>query len=260
MNELLLPNDWLNRKVRVLIAGAGGTGSQVIDQIASLDSVLRALGHPGFDVTLADPDTVSRWNLGRQRFTAADVGMKKVAVLIHRINMFYGVNYKAHPHAVRVQDAGAHDLLITCTDSAKFRGALWQHYRRLKSRTLWLDFGNGNEGGQVVLGHLGMNDADHLPNVGDLYPALAEMNEPEDQPSCSMQEALQKQPWPANRAVAIAGISILERLLRTGRLSFHGVLVQIDPYTVTPMRIDPAHWAMFGYQATPKPKKRRKAA
>lgn len=257
MNHLTLPEAWLDRRINILIAGAGGTGSQVIDQIASLDATLRALGHPGFNVTLADPDTVSRWNLGRQRFTAADVSLHKSLVLVHRINNFYGVNYQASTSAVSAKDARRYDLIITCTDSAKFRGDLWRHYHSMSTSTLWLDYGNGNAGGQVILGHLGKHSGDRLPNVVDLYPSLAEATTTEDdQPSCSMHEALQKQPWPANRAVAIAGISMLERLIRTGQLTFHGVIVQLDPYTVTPISIDPAQWSLFGY--TPNAARRSK--
>jgi len=49
---------------------------------------------------------------------------------------------------------------------------------------------------------------------------------------------------------------MLERLLRTGSLNFHGSTIQIDPYTVTPMPIDPVSWAMYGHM--PKPAKAKK--
>ena len=49
---------------------------------------------------------------------------------------------------------------------------------------------------------------------------------------------------------------MLERLIRTGQLTFHGVIVQLDPYTVTPISIDPAQWSLFGY--TPNAARRSK--
>ena len=43
--------------VTVNLIGGGGTGSQVLTNLARLDVTLRALGHPGLFVTLYDPDT-----------------------------------------------------------------------------------------------------------------------------------------------------------------------------------------------------------
>lgn len=258
MNALALPDRWLTNPIRIDIAGAGGTGSQVVDQIASLDSLMRALGHPGFTVRLFDHDTVSRFNIGRQRFTHMDLGLNKAAVLIHRINLFYGVNYTPVPDAYRPVDAYHCDMLVTCTDSARFRAAVGKHWAKRETRTLWLDFGNGNAGGQVVLGHLGKSDAAvRVPNVFDLFPQLSNMDDADSGPSCSMEEAVRKQPWPANRSVAIAGVSLVERLLRTGAVDWHGSLVQLDPYTVQPLMVDPISWAMYGY--TPPAKKRHRA-
>lgn len=52
--------------VTVFIIGAGGTGSQVITNLARMDTALQASGHPGLHVTLFDPDTVTQANIGRQ--------------------------------------------------------------------------------------------------------------------------------------------------------------------------------------------------
>ena len=49
--------------IRLHKQGGGGTGSQVLTNLARLDVTLRALGHPGLFVTLYDPDTVSYTHL-----------------------------------------------------------------------------------------------------------------------------------------------------------------------------------------------------
>ena len=49
--------------VTVFVIGAGGTGSQVITNLARMSMALQALGHPGLHVTVFDPDTVSQANL-----------------------------------------------------------------------------------------------------------------------------------------------------------------------------------------------------
>ena len=248
MNSLPLPNAWLNRPIRIDLVGVGGTGSQVLDQLASLDSLMRALGHPGFRVRIYDGDTVSRWNLGRQRFCKPDLGQFKAHVLTHRINLFYGVQYEAHAIYADPRRLGHTDLLITCTDSGRFRAEVGKAWAKQSTSTFWLDFGNGDKTAQVVLGHLGQPlEGQRVPNVFDLFPQLATINESEQGPSCSMEEAVQRQPWPANRIVAVAGMTLLERWLRTGALTFHGNLMQLEPYTVTPLNIDPVAWAMFGY-------------
>ena len=45
--------------VTVLVAGAGGTGSQVITSLARMSVALQALGHPGLHLTASTP-TLSR--------------------------------------------------------------------------------------------------------------------------------------------------------------------------------------------------------
>lgn len=261
MNVLRTPQRWLNQRITVKLAGVGGTGSQVIDQLASLDSLMRQLGHPGLRISVYDADEVSRFNLGRQRFAAPDVGLNKAVVLGHRIRLFYGTDITAHARNLEARDASC-DLLITCTDSATFRAQIGKHHAKFDSEALWLDFGNGNASAQAVIGHLGVPSKGlRVPNVFDLFPQLAKMDAEDRQaPSCSMEEAVRRQPWPANRSVAIAGVTMVERLLRHGELSYHGSLIQLDPYSVSPLAIDPVTWAMYGYQSpAPAPKRTRAA-
>jgi hypothetical protein len=67
----------LAERVHVALVGAGGIGSLMLSGLARLDAAIRALGHPGLDVTVYDPDDVSEANLGRQLFAPADVGRNK---------------------------------------------------------------------------------------------------------------------------------------------------------------------------------------
>ena len=89
----------LNKQpVNIVVAGAGGTGSQIITGLARLDRALRALGHPGgLAVHVWDPDRVSQANVGRQLFYDSDVGQFKCDVLIHRLNVAFGLGWKATP-------------------------------------------------------------------------------------------------------------------------------------------------------------------
>lgn len=256
MNYLNLPASWMESPIRTIIYGAGGTGSQVLDQLASLDACMRQLGHPGFDVTVYDPDRVSLSNIGRQRFTHADVGQFKSLILVHRINAFYNVNWKyraekgpAKPRAV--------DLILTCTDLATFRASFAHDNRNNPGAALWLDFGNGNSTAQCILGHLSRIVTDRIPNVADLYPELRDMAQVDTElPSCSAEEALRRQPWPINREIAMKGVGMLWTLLREGRLDYHGVQMGMAPLSLSTMPIDPDTWAFYGYA----PKKRKRKA
>ena len=124
--------------VTVHVIGAGGTGSQVATNLARMDMALRALGHPGLHVTVFDPDTVSEANIGRQLFSASEIGLNKAVVLVTRINRFFGGTWTAESRRYPVRKAGKDDkgrwanIIITCTDNIRSRLDLW---RLLKKKT-----------------------------------------------------------------------------------------------------------------------------
>jgi len=247
------PGHLLTHRVRLSIIGTGGTGSQVADGIASMECTLRALGHPGFAVTLYDPGMVRRANVGRQRFTEADIGQSKAQLLAHRINLFFGVKWNAETKKAMPKDLDD-DIILTCTDSAGFRANVGIAFKNSTDERLWLDFGNGRSRAQCVLGHLAGKPkaALRLPNVYDLYPELAGMEAVDrDAPSCSMEEAIARQEWPVNRQVATAGVTLLWNLLRKGQLTDHGCQIDTDTLSMTALPIDPEGWAFFGYQNPP---------
>lgn len=259
-HALYAPKTWPTERIAIDLIGAGGTGSQVADQLASLETTLRALGHPGFDVVLHDGDEVSRSNIGRQRFTAHDIGIVKSIVLVHRINGFYGLDWKASPQYVKdvrheLRSTRMDGLVITCVDKAVFRGNLGKTFKKVKTEALWLDMGNGDREAQCVIGHLGLPaDQDRIPNIHDLYPELLDMAASDQEaPSCSAEEAVTRQPWPINRVVAMVGTELLWDLLRKGSIAVHGQFITLGPIQVTPLPVGKEHWRMLGYP----PKKKR---
>lgn len=159
------PAEWIDDAIQIRLIGAGGTGSHLADQLASLHVTLRALGHPGLMVSVEDGDTVELHNTGRQRFTAADRGVKKASVIVHRINNFYGTDWKAVPeyHNPR-HGPGYHcDIIITAVDKAAYRATLAKaHFHR---NTIWIDAGNGARKGQCLISTPGLDKADtnYLP-------------------------------------------------------------------------------------------------
>ena len=110
------------RQIRIVLIGAGGTGSQVLTGLARCHLALLGVGHPyGIHVTVYDPDTVSESNIGRQLFSPADIGQNKAVVLTTRLNMYYGMGWDALPEIITGESVIHADMVIACVDTRKAR-------------------------------------------------------------------------------------------------------------------------------------------
>jgi len=232
--------------VSVLMAGCGGTGSILLHQLARIQVALLELGHPGLDVIAYDGDIVSKANIGRQTFSACDVGLYKVNVLMQRINAYFGLQWNAIPTFAGTQDTMGQDVVITCVDSVDARMQL-----AAGDDAYWLDCGNSRKTGQVILGSAFQSavegDEGELPNVFDLFPDMKEQEDP-DEPSCSLAEALRKQDLFINSMIANAASQLLWDLLRNSSIKRHGCFINLDTGCMTPLMVDPETWSRFGYQ------------
>lgn len=245
------PENWLTQAIHVTLVGAGGSGSNCLDALCQLHHGLLAVGHKfGLNVTLYDSDTVDMPNVGRQRFTYCDIGNNKATTLINRYNLAYSLNWQSRPEYFTAESMEHRipELLITCVDTISTRtdiGRYINRYNNEYSSDMWLDFGNGRHTGQVILGHL-MNNENRLPNVYDLYPELEDMEE-DNEPSCSLAEAIQSQDLFVNRSIVDAGINILWQLLRSGEIDHHGVFINQKTSEVKPLKINTDVWQFMGY-------------
>jgi len=148
--EHSLPPGFLGRRpVRVLVVGAGGTGSAILVGLPYLHQAMRVWGHPyGLEVCMMDADTVSETNCVRQPFSVSDIGQNKATVLVNRINMFWGTKWSAEPcffneRSLNRSHDGTPDLLIGCVDTRAARKVIDQAVTRPMQRTTyWLDIGN----------------------------------------------------------------------------------------------------------------------
>ena len=250
-SSFTLPQSWLmrDRPLRVHVIGVGGTGSMFLDGLASLHTTLVALGQPGIQVVAFDADSVSEFNLGRQRFCRPDIGLQKAIALIHRINAFYECEWVAEPSLATPEDASRCDLFVTCVDSASFRYAVGKAWEGRKTDALWLDLGVGADDGQVIFGHLG-NAPNRIPNVYDFYKDQLRDPPKDDLPSCSMEEALSRQSLPVNRFVADWALNLLYHFIRNATLDHHGVQFHLNPMRTAAMPIDADVWSLYGYNHT----------
>lgn len=256
------------RKINVLLVGAGGSGSRMLESLVCLHRALLALGHPsGLDVTVVDPDRVSGANIGRQAFYPCDIGAYKSITLVNRANMALGdTMWKASiaklttkVHLDRV------DLVIGAVDNRAARLAI---VRSLEKGTgagpaYYLDLGNRASDGQVVLGEVTRasrktDDIWRLPHAGELFPELIKpgLDKVEDElPSCSLAEALEKQSLFINQAVSLYASNLLWQLFTKGEIEHHGAFVNLDKMTTMPIVIEHETWARFGVKRTGKREK-----
>lgn len=257
----------LTRSVKVAVVGCGGNGSQVLNRLARLDRAIRECGHPGgLEVTAYDPDNVSVANIGRQLFSPADVGLPKATVLVHRLNCFFGLDWKARVEIFKevshLDDSPDRvDLLITCVDTAKARREI--HYaitsKARASPLYWLDLGNRQNDGQVVLGQpvaytqeVGYRKEEkntlahpmnprRLKTVTEIFPELLDPNLQEDNtPSCSLAEALDKQELFINDHIVSWAMQTLWFLFRRGRIEHHAYFINLESGSVNALPVPEA--------------------
>lgn len=247
-NYLLNPT----HPVTVDVIGIGGTGSQVLSNMARLNATLIALGHPGIYLTAWDDDIVTDANIGRQLFSPADLGQNKAMVLIHRINSFYGFGWVAAPNRYESPDRLS-NITISCVDTAAGRidisKALRPNRKSMTRETdvpmYWLDLGNLQKTGQVILGTVGKikqpksehTTTSQLKNVVEYFPGIRKINEKDQGPSCSLAEALTKQDLFINSILAQLGVNMIWKLFREGMITVHGCYVNLKTLTVNPIKL-----------------------
>src|SRR5258708_16995019 len=246
--EHTIPSCLLERKVRVTVAGCGGTGSAIAAGLPYLHQAMVALGHPhGLDVTFVDGDRISRANCVRQPFSVSEIGLYKATVLATRINLFWGLGWKGSPHFLDEGWRGETDILIGCVDSRKARNGIMASQAYWNSQ-YWLDIGNNADRGQVCFGQPdnrnAKNNSLRLPTVARLFPEVVnpKMDKKDKLPSCSAIEALQRHEPFVNQTLAYQALAMLARLFRHGRPSYHGGFVNLRTGRTASLAVDPIVW------------------
>src|SRR5450432_3868132 len=132
----------------ITLVGLGGTGSQVARSLCRVVYDLKQRRKHIPTLRFVDPDRVENKNLGRQAFSAGDIGDFKSAVLARRFSYSLGleIEYFTEPfNAEKHSDRGT--LLIGAVDNHLARREM------AHADILMLDCGNHKTGGQIVLGN-----------------------------------------------------------------------------------------------------------
>jgi PRTRC genetic system ThiF family protein len=147
-NNLGLP---YGQAVTIAVAGCGGTGSLVAEGLCRLLPAQMA-------ILLVDHDSVESRNLVRQNFYKNELGMFKTEALAHRLSSKFerGISYLTTPVS-RLEHLP--ELIIGCLDNGNARRDIAERIRAKCSgpydryRGWYIDAGNGNNYGQVLIGN-----------------------------------------------------------------------------------------------------------
>lgn len=263
-----VPQYFLNpvHPLKVDLVGAGGNGSQMLSALARIDHALRELGQPGLSVTVFDPDEVTRPNIGRQLFTAGDLGYGKAECLVTRFNRLFGNDWRAVPEKYSMKSVP--NIIVSCVDNTEARLRIAEDFRahNLTERMVrdyrrrhggaafnqynenycfyWLDLGNAQRTGQAFLGSNRVPQPDsgqydtveYLPLVSEVFDLTA-VKEEDSGPSCSMAEALSRQDLFVNSVLVQTAASLLWSLLTDVAIDTRGFFVNLDTYRTAPVPV-----------------------
>ncbi len=255
-NHLINPTN----PIAVNVIGAGGTGSKLIIALLEMNHSLIELGHAGLFVRLWDDDVITNANLGRQRFAECETGLYKSVALINRANRWAGTNWKAESRKFekdsldRLPDNAGASIYISCVDSVKSRFEIADILGRLSNGKAysnrpryWLDFGNNQHTGQVLLSTIGTikqpnsqkyETVASLPMVTEEFGELLKQSEHQDNtPSCSLAEALEKQDLYINSSLTQMGCSLLWGLFRNGMTPYRGFFHNLKDFRTHPIKV-----------------------
>ncbi|RZM23867.1 MAG: PRTRC system ThiF family protein [Pedobacter sp.] len=254
----IVPQYLLNptNPVSVNLIGAGGTGSSFLTALARMNYALNELGHCGISVRLFDHDIVEQSNLGRQLFNEYELGMNKAVALINRVNRFFGTNWKAVTQKFESVPPARNQLAnitISCVDTVSARKEISEFLNGLQDISssrdrlmYWLDLGNGRDSGQVwlsTIGEIKQPESKKFKTVGLLsdifstYPNLMETQEENNEPSCSLAQALNRQDLFINSVLSNMGASLLWSMFRLGVLENRGLFLSLGDFRSTPVPI-----------------------
>lgn len=258
MKNFHLPKNWHTNRIKVLLIGAGGTGSHICRELIELDSALVALGHQGLHVTIADNGVVTNANLARQLFYPVDLGMNKAVALVNSANNLHGKDWRYIDEEIDVNcgheiRAVSPDLIITAVDKPSVRKNI---ATRTKvgtpefERIIWLDAGNSDLQGQVVLGELvtSSDESERLPHVCDLFDYSDLTDDESEIKSCSSEESLTRQSLGVNATAARIVSQLLWNLIRFMSIENQGAFFDCKKLSMEPIPICKDFWAMLGYE------------
>lgn len=267
---LILPKE--HNHLKIIIIGAGGTGSYASQAIARLVFELKMRGKNA-EMLIVDPDRVESGNIPRSNFCSAEIGRFKAQTLAERLALAWSLQvcYSNSPFDAEKhfkQTAGSYrqlTVLVGCVDNHVARADIHraleesEGYRSSEAaNTWWIDGGNGKFSGQVVIGSTttrigaldcfsGSRICRTLPAPSLFHPELLEDQEAGIRPkateriSCPELIRLGEQSLNINQRVAVEIAEMLSALLLTGSLRRFASYFDLESGTGRSLYCTPEH-------------------
>jgi PRTRC genetic system ThiF family protein len=235
----------------IMVVGCGGTGGFVAEGLCRLLVGKKA------DIILVDHDRVERHNLRRQCFYESDMGKFKSQALAERLSRLYGreIAFSVCPYS-RELDMGDRrhgdiNIIIGCVDNAAARESIADFHHATR-REWWIDAGNGQHSGQVLVG----NDDNKWPgNFAGCFTLSGEVEtlpmptiqqpslliptpKPKRQIDCAQAVEADEQSPVINQAMAMLVLEMVSRFL-AGTLDYMGVYIDLDAGTMSRVPVTP---------------------
>lgn len=252
------------KTLHICIVGVGGTGSALALSLARLAYHLSQKGQD-LDITFVDHDYVDESNIGRQSFCPSELGWNKAETMALRLNAAFGLQIRAVPvkfQASFISDwwEGKPGLLIGAVDNHLARGEMAKAVEGGRGKVWWLDCGNANSSGQVLMGNLGRRDAkfikvDDLGLVNGLpaphvqAPDLLQPD-PDNEPalSCAELTVREEQSLVVNQMVAAIASQYCYEFLVRRRVVACETVFSLEPPTMRTKQISEQSLKALGFK------------
>jgi len=239
------------------LIGCGGTGSFIAHAISQLKASQTREGRSIGRVVLVDPDIVEEKNVGRQNFAPADVGISKSQTLAWRYNLGFGIDMEwvnsEFSKDLLPQRTTSLDrvILIGAVDTGPARAEISEILKARTDDIVWIDSGNGQSRGQVVIGNTfdaerisssinrDVKIAAYLPYPSLALPELL-VEDQEIIPSCAEALVANEQSLYVNRFMAGIVGEYIRRLLATDLTVFQ-TWIDLSTMEMTSVPINKYH-------------------
>jgi len=240
----------LDKPIKIIMLGAGGTGGHVAPHLYRLLYALERYTK----VIICDGDIVEQKNLVRQNFISADLGKNKAQVLAERYASAFGMEISyipeyiedearlaelVKPDTYRIGDYGHKNheglsILIGCVDNNRSR-QLCDRVFKSAGNLIYIDSGNGEYTGQVVCG-IRRSGRTYYKPFGDIYPeSLVDGDKFPTQLSCAEAAVSAPQSIVANVMAATAVVSYLYNILVLGNIETRSVTFSTKTVNLKPV-------------------------
>lgn len=234
----------LNKPVKIVMLGAGGTGGHIAPHLYRL---LHALDRP-VEVIIADGDIVEEKNLVRQNFISCDLGRNKAQVLAERYASAFGMEVQYIPNFIETEEKltallkprfsyvtpETLTILIGAVDNNKSRQLCHKVFNK-SDNLIYIDSGNGEFTGQVVCGVRRKGRTYYKP-VGEVYPDILEDTDKfPTELSCAEASVSAPQSIAANIMAATAVVSYIYNILVLGNIEVKKVTFSTKSMNLKPV-------------------------